>query len=343
VRRVVPARKGPVRRQLGLRLVEVRPAHHGRHLANEEPGVGGPRHGRAARAPDRVRRRAAVGGRAAARAPGVDLPRVGRVAQDAADRGARPPRRAGRRGHASRIEARGEPRQRGARLAVHGGQLGHHGGLGRVENHAPRIARAVRARAVAIGWARPGQQAAGAQPGEPAAAHPLGDERPLVLRHRAADLQQQVAVRVVAHRPVEELCGAGGPRPLLEEHHPVHVVAREAVGRCDEHPVDLAALDGVAQAVGPGRANAAPPWPSSRNTWAGSSVQPPAARSPAHGRSAARSAAQRSGGRPGGRSRRGRRSPRAWDISGGIGGAGASAGASAGAGGCVAAHRRRSP
>ena len=60
-----------------------------------------------------------------------------------------------------------------------------------------------------------------------------------------------MVVRVVAHRPVEELGGAAGLRPLLQQHHLVHVVAREAVGRGDEHAVDLAALDGIAQAVEP--------------------------------------------------------------------------------------------
>src|SRR4029450_11985391 len=55
--------------------------------------------------------------------------------------------------------------------------------------------------------------------------------------------------RVVAHRTVEELGGAAGPRPLLQEDHLVHVVAREPVGGGDQHPIDLAALDRVAQAV----------------------------------------------------------------------------------------------
>ena len=105
--------------------------------------------------------------------------------------------------------------------------------------------------AVPVGRAGPGQQHAGAQLGQPAAAHALGDQRALVLGHGAPDLQQQVVVRVVAHRAVEELGGAAGARPLLQQHHLVHVVAREAVGGGDEHAVDLAAFHGVAQAVEP--------------------------------------------------------------------------------------------
>jgi hypothetical protein len=42
----------------------------------------------------------------------------------------------------------------------------------------------------------PRQQRARPQPGLPPAAHPLGDQRPLVFRDRPADLQQQLVVRV---------------------------------------------------------------------------------------------------------------------------------------------------
>ncbi len=61
-----------------------------------------------------------------------------------------------------------------------------------------------------------------------------------------------MVVRVVVHGPVQELNRGPGARPFLQKHHLVHVVAREAVGRGDEHAVDLAAFDGVAQAVEPG-------------------------------------------------------------------------------------------
>ena len=149
------------------------------------------------------------------------------------------------------VELQGEPCQRGPRLAVHREQLGDDGGLGRVGRDALRVARPVRADAVPVGRAGPGQQHAGAQLGQPAAAHALGDQRALVLGHGAPDLQQQMVVRVVAHRAVEELGGAAGARPLLQQHHLVHVVARETVGGGDEHAVDLAALHGVAQAVEP--------------------------------------------------------------------------------------------
>src|SRR3712207_8807892 len=51
-----------------------------------------------------VRCRATVGGRAISRALRIHLPRIGRVAQDAPDRGARPARRARRGGNTARSE-----------------------------------------------------------------------------------------------------------------------------------------------------------------------------------------------------------------------------------------------
>jgi hypothetical protein len=145
----------------------------------------------------------------------------------------------------------GEPHQRRSRLTVQGEQLRNHGSLGRVERNAARVARPVGARPIAVRGIGPRQQPAGAQLGEPATPHALGNQGALVLGHRATDLQQQMIVRVVAHRPVKELGGATGLRPLLHEHHLVHVITREAVGGSDQHAVDLATLYGIAQAVQP--------------------------------------------------------------------------------------------
>jgi hypothetical protein len=54
----------------------VRLAHHGRHLSDQDPGIGRLRHGGAMGSANRVR------GRAILRALRIDLPRIGRVAQD---------------------------------------------------------------------------------------------------------------------------------------------------------------------------------------------------------------------------------------------------------------------
>jgi hypothetical protein len=77
----------------------------------------------------------------------------------------------------------------------------------------------------------PRQQRARPQPGLPAPPHPLGDQRPLILRDRAADLQQQLVVRVGAHRPVQELHLAAMAGQLLDQQHLMDVVAGQPVRR----------------------------------------------------------------------------------------------------------------
>jgi hypothetical protein len=61
------------------------------------------------------------------------------------------------------------------------------------------------------------------------------------------DLQQQLVVRVLAHRPIEELDPAPGGRQLLEQEHLVDVVARQPVGGGDQHHVQRARRGAVAQ------------------------------------------------------------------------------------------------
>jgi hypothetical protein len=69
-----------------------------------------------------------------------------------------------------------------------GEQIAHHRRLRLVHPHPGRVARPLGIEPVAIRWPRPGQQGAGAQPAQAAAAHALGDQGALVLGHRAADL-----------------------------------------------------------------------------------------------------------------------------------------------------------
>ena len=68
-------------------------------------------------------------------------------------------------------------------------------------------------------------QLAGPEPPLPAPPGPLGDQRPLVLGDRPADLEEQLVVRVPGHRPVEELNPAAVPLELVEQEDLEDVVA----------------------------------------------------------------------------------------------------------------------
>ena len=104
----------------------------------------------------------------------------------------------------------------------------------------------------------PRQQRARPQLGLPPAAHPLGDQRPLVFRDRAADLQQQLVVRVGAHRPVQELDLAAAGGQLVNQQHLVDVVAGQPVRRGHQHQVKLGQRRVIAEPVQPRPAIRAP-------------------------------------------------------------------------------------
>jgi hypothetical protein len=124
-----------------------------------------------------------------------------------------------------------------------------HGRFRRLDRDAGRIAGAIRVEPVAVRWPAPRQQAAGAQLRLPTAAHALGDQRALVLGHRAADLQEQLVLRVPAHRPVQEGDLAAEALELPQQDHELDVVARQAVGIGDQHLRDLARPHRIAQPI----------------------------------------------------------------------------------------------
>jgi hypothetical protein len=134
-------------------------------------------------------------------------------------------------------------------LRVPGEHLAHDGRLGLLDAHAGGIARPVRVDPVAEGRPRPGQHQPRLQLALTAAAHALGDQRALVLRDRAADLQQQLVVRVLAHRTVEEPYLAAMPLQFLQQQDLVDVVAGQPIRGRDQDQAKAAGGGAIAQAV----------------------------------------------------------------------------------------------
>jgi hypothetical protein len=115
--------------------------------------------------------------------------------------------------------------------------LDDHGG-DRVDLDRYRVPGPLGVQPVAVGCSRPGQQLPAAQPGLPPAPHPVGDQGPLVLGHRATDLGHQLLVRVVAQGPVTEHHPHPAALQLLHDHHLVHEVAGQPVRRADQDRVE---------------------------------------------------------------------------------------------------------
>jgi len=70
-----------------------------------------------------------------------------------------------------------------------------------------------------------------------------------VLRDRPADLQQQLIVRIGAHRPVQELHLAAAGGQLLDQQHLMDVVAGQPVRRGHHDDVQLGQRRMIAQPV----------------------------------------------------------------------------------------------
>jgi hypothetical protein len=112
-----------------------------------------------------------------------------------------------------------------------------------------RIARAVWIHPVAERRSGPRQHQSRLQLAPAATPHALGDQRALILRDRAADLQQQLVVRVLAHGAVEKPHLAAVALQLRQQQDLMDVVARQPVRRGDQHQIEAAGGGTVAQAI----------------------------------------------------------------------------------------------
>ena len=111
--------------------------------------------------------------------------------------------------------------------------------------------------AVAVGGAA-GEVVAVAGLLELAAAEALAEDGALVLGDGALDLQQELVVRVVGDRALQEHDLAAGLAELLQEQDLVGVLARQPVGGQHGDDLEVAVADGVAEASRPGRSSRAP-------------------------------------------------------------------------------------
>jgi hypothetical protein len=198
---------------------------------------------------DRQQRGLAPPGRHHPGAVGLRPARIGRVAQDAAHAGGVPARLTRRGRHPQVGQPLGEPVHGRLRLQVPVEQLRDQHRLGLLHPDPGRIPGPLGVQPVAE-WRRgPGQQRACPQLGLPPAAHPLGDQRALILGDRPTDLQQQLIVGIVTHRPIQKLHLAAVPAQLVDEQHLMDVVAGQPVGCGDQHQVELGQCSMVPQPV----------------------------------------------------------------------------------------------
>jgi hypothetical protein len=131
-----------------------------------------------------------------------------------------------------------QPVQGVAALQVPGEHLGDDGRLGRILVDPRGVARPVGGHPVAVRGAGPGEHLAGLELALSASPHALGDQRSLILGDRPADLEQELVVRVLGHRPVEEHDATAMLLQLLEEEHLMDIIPRQPIRISDEDLVE---------------------------------------------------------------------------------------------------------
>jgi hypothetical protein len=127
-------------------------------------------------------------------------------------------------------------------------ELPDHGRLRLVDDQAAWPAVAARLVAVAVGCLGT-DDLAFACPLQLAAPEPIGQHGALVFGNGALDLQQQLVVRVVGDRVVQEHHHAAGTPELLEQQHLVCVFAGQAIGGGHGDNLDGPVANGVAQGI----------------------------------------------------------------------------------------------
>ena len=106
-----------------------------------------------------------------------------------------------------------------------------------VDAHPVWIPRMFRIQEIPIRLARPRQQLSGLHLAQLPSAHPLADQRLLILGHRPADLQHQLIVGIITHRTIQKLDDTAVSLQLLQNHHLVHEVACQSIRSRDQHPI----------------------------------------------------------------------------------------------------------
>jgi hypothetical protein len=246
---VVPRRHPLIIGQPLLRALELFALDNGRHGRDRDP-LGRVRH------PPAVPATAGrpQGGTPPLNGPGAeavaeDLTEVDGVGQYPAYGRETPTPETEWRGDAQVVQAPHQLGDRGPLVNKPSEQVTHHHRLRLIQPNPGRIAWSLGVNPVTVGRPRPGQQDAGPQLAQAAAAHPLGDQRPLVLGHRPADLQQQLVVWILAHRPIEELDHRAISLQFFDQQHLMHVVARQPIRRGDQDAVQSGTRGDIAQAV----------------------------------------------------------------------------------------------
>jgi len=136
--------------------------------------------------------------------------------------------------------------------------LGYDRGLDRVNLYPARITRAVQIEQGAIGGAGPGPQLATAQFGLAPPSHALGNQGPLILRDRTANLQEQLIMRVITHRTLDKLDPTAALGEFIDQEHLMDIIAGQAIRGSDQDTFEGRHGGPIPETIEPGSVEGSP-------------------------------------------------------------------------------------
>ena len=92
---------------------------------------------------------------------------------------------------------------------------------------------------IAIGRSGPRQQHAGTIFAQATTAHAFGNQSALIFSNCAANLQQQLIMGILAHRPIKKFNLTIMSLKFLDQQHLMHIVARQAIGRGQQDSIKV--------------------------------------------------------------------------------------------------------
>src|SRR5712692_1522412 len=120
---------------------------------------------------------------------------------------------------------------------VAGKNFRHTGGFSLLYSNSCWITRAVRIEPIAIGWTTPRKQRSGAKLLLPTSTHPISNQGPLILGDGPSDLQEQLIMRILAHRTIDKLDPTARSLQFFQQEHLMHILACQPIWSGDEHQV----------------------------------------------------------------------------------------------------------
>jgi hypothetical protein len=124
-------------------------------------------------------------------------------------------------------------------LLIIGKHLGEDGGSRVSQAHASRVSRMGGIHPIAKRRRAPGKQGACTILLQTAPTHALGDEITFIFGHHATNLQEQLVVRILAHRAVSKFDLAAAFFKFFDQQHLMDVFAGQTIWCGDENEIKI--------------------------------------------------------------------------------------------------------